>query len=280
MGRADEEGQTSLQLNGINGRTGQYLVPSMTVASAAADARAGMQGAAAPVPQALGLPAGADVSKLAHVGWAVIFAPSISEEIKEALRPLLERRRVEADALFRVFDYASGQAASDWLGKKGVGAGVIQPENVPYYLLIVGSPEEIPFEFQYGLSLEYAVGRITFDSAAEYAAYARSLIAYEDASDLAISREIVYWATRHAGDGATQLSADLLVQPLNEGVAPVASVASRLKFRSSSFIGMSATRNALLQVFEREAAPALLFTASHGMGFEKGDALLRDSQGA
>jgi hypothetical protein len=94
---------------------------------------------------------------------------------------------------------------------------------VPYYLLLVGGPDAIPFDFQYTLDIDYAVGRLCFDTAEEYHCYADSVVAYETAAAVPNAREVVYWATRHDGPGqdrdpATQLSADWLVTPLAEGV--------------------------------------------------------------
>ena len=59
------------------------------------------------------------------------------------------------------------------------GPGTPIPSKVPFYLLLVGGPEAIPFEFQYGLALNHFVGRIAFDTAQEYARYAETVVAAE-----------------------------------------------------------------------------------------------------
>ena len=46
----------------------------------------------------------------------------------------------------------------------------VDPTCVPYYLLVVGCPARIPFGFCRELSVEYAVGLLSFDTAAGYAA--------------------------------------------------------------------------------------------------------------
>ncbi|NTU85581.1 MAG: hypothetical protein HGA45_40540, partial [Chloroflexales bacterium] len=59
--------------------------------------------------------------------------------------------------------YRDGEAQADWLARYGVGAGNIEPAKVPYYLLLVGSPEEIPYSFQYQLELsQTGVQRLIF----------------------------------------------------------------------------------------------------------------------
>ena len=100
---------------------------------------------------------------------------------------------------------SAGNRPTAW----GTSAGNLDPAIVPYYLLLIGPPNLIPFEFQYLLGIEYAVGRLAFDKAEEYERYARSTIAYENAKSVPNAKEINYWGTRHLGDGATNLSASL-----------------------------------------------------------------------
>ena len=79
--------------------------------------------------------------------------------------------------------------------RHGISAGNVDPEIVPYYLLLVGPPDLIPFEFQYLVGIEYAVGRVTFATPDEYERYARSIVDYEESQAVPNSREIVYWGT-------------------------------------------------------------------------------------
>ena len=116
----------------------------------------------------------------------MIFACGADPAIYEALSPLLKLRKQQAGERYREYvgpaayrSAAAGRTAEskqDFLGRNGAGPGPVDPQVVPCYLLIVGDPDSISFQFQYRLDVQYAVGRIHFDCVAEYAAYAESVV--------------------------------------------------------------------------------------------------------
>jgi hypothetical protein len=290
-----------IYLNGINALTGQYLALPLSLADAAALARG-----TPPDRERVGwfrrlldrfrgrffgLPMETDPRDVAGAGWAVVFGADTPADVRAALQPLIDHRgrQVPPDRC-KVLEYRPGQSREDWLRQYGARGADVEPTRVPYYLLLVGGPASIPFEFQYLLDIDYAVGRLAFDRPEQYAQYASSVVAYETAPAVPNGREVVFWGTRHDNDPATAMSADYLVRPLYaglpaaEGNAPQPAVAERLRFRSRCFKPDDSTRANLAEVLHGrgpQAPPALLFTASHGMGgWPKGDPRQRPAQGA
>ena len=86
---------------------------------------------------------------------ACVFAKDADPAIKKALEPLLAHREAQAKRLFKVFEGNSGLSArattrGNGSSARAPGSRSVDPEHgVPVYVLLVGSPEEIPFEFQY-----------------------------------------------------------------------------------------------------------------------------------
>ena len=292
---------SQIVVNGIDAASGQYMIPPMEIAelaerirsspvdpAVAARLSASLQSETDPH---LGLPFTVRPEVVAEAGWGLVFHADEAADVRAALEPLFEHRRtrIKNDSIVRKLkDYRSGDDVAGFLARHGVGQGSVQPEKVPFYLLVVGSPSRIPFEFGHQLDVEYCVGRLHFDTAAEYSAYVKSVIDYENAASVPNSREAVFWSPRHALDGATQLSADKLVLPLVDGVAaqdgqaPEPSVLALTNFRSRKLWKEGATKQALLDTLTAAGGtrPAFLFTASHGIGFKKDHASQRDAQGA
>ena len=234
-----------------------------------------------------GLPFGINDKDVAESGWGVVFPVGTPDEVRAGLRPLLELRAEQAGGLYKELEYRPGETREVWLARDKAQGSDVEPGRVPYYLLLVGHPTEIPFEFQYEVDVDYAVGRLAFDDPADYAKYATALVEYESGGTVSVAREVVYWGTRHPADMATQMSADHLVTPLADGEAADGAVAVReptakkYGFASRVFKGAAATKAALLDVLRGRERPALLFTASHGMGgWPKGDPRQLAGQGA
>ena len=169
---------------------------------------------------------GRDPCDLAQVGWGVVFAHGCDTAVPEALSELLDHRRRQATALnpsfYREFcgedGYRPGESKSQFLARHGAEPGPVDPEKVPYYLLLVGSGREIPFAVQYQLDVQYAVGRLSFETPEEYRRYAAGVVAAET-SGVRRSRDLSFFAPQHAGDRPTELSRHELVEPLAQRLA-------------------------------------------------------------
>ncbi len=292
---ADEEKSSDeeLAINGIVADTGEPGIPPLTLKRLAAIVLRSPRDPAAEdelrewvdaylkkkAPR--GLKAGLDPRQLDEAGWGVIFAANDerADAIHEALKPLLEHRAAEARSCFREFrhqdGYSDGESKLDFLTRHGAGPGPADPANVPYYLLIVGSPRQIPYRFQYQLDVQYAVGRVDFDSLEEYRSYAEGVVAAE--RDVGLGRRATFFSVRNPGDKATRLMTDRLVEPLLGGF--------REKLPEWTFeerLAEEATKARLGEILQRGDGerPALLFTASHGMEYRVSDERQRERQGA
>ena len=295
-----------LFFNGIDADSGSYLVPPATTAELAAIALGGSveRGAAEEAllgdlakrlsdqKSHFGLKEGLDPAKLEEAGWGVIF-PAVdagSDEEKrqaaiyDALRPLLELRRAQASAnnerYYREYrgdsGYRRGETKQQYLARFGVGAGPADPDKMPYYLLIVGSPQVIPFHVQYQIDVQYAVGRIDFDTVEDYANYARSVVAAESGG-AARAREVAFLGVANADDPATRLSREHLVGPLADLVERRPDLAG---WRVRRCFDQQADKATAARLIGGAETPALLFSASHGVGFRKGDPRQARHQGA
>lgn len=231
-----------------------------------------------------------DPNKLEEAGWAILFPATVDPAVRAALEPLIEHRRQQVGdpRLFKVFEKASGYQPGDttvtWLNRFNVGLAVVDPLlGVPLYLLVVGSPEEIPFEFQYLLDAYWSVGRLHFETPAEYRAYAEGVVAYETASAVPHAKRMAMFSVRNPGDRATALLMDQVAAPLVQGTSTARPLGERQGFQRQVLLGEDATKDNLAALLRGQApggAPALLFSGSHGVGFAADNPQQRAAQGA
>lgn len=247
-----------------------------------------------------GLTAGYDPRRLEQTGWAIIF-PELKghatlngedakaharryAEIREQLAPLINRRKAQASRidelrfkeltlyLFEREGRVRAENRYEFFRRQRPpvdGNAAVQPDNFPYYVLLVGGPDEIPYRLQYQLDVQYAVGRVHFDTVEEYGRYAKSVVEAEK-SETTRRRRVALWGPRTRGDMATELSADHLLKPL--GTWLESKLFTEKGFRrdagawtlDADAVG-SGTKARLAARLGGAETPALLMTASHGL---------------
>jgi hypothetical protein len=228
---------------------------------------------------------------LRQAGWGMILPAAASQVwcqgLQDALAPLLQLRQAESGPYFALYagkdGYRLGDTARAFLKRPPRNADVASPADpestgVPYYLLLAGSPEKIPFSFQYQLDVQYAVGRIDFgDDWDAYRNYALNVVAAEQ-SDAPVSEPHgVFFAVQNRGDRASELSAEHLVAPLyrylsaRRGQGP---------WRFTHVASGDASKANLVDIMKRDPPPAFLFVACHGLEFDNEDRRQETDQGA
>jgi hypothetical protein len=256
----------SLLFNGIEVETGQYQVspidPERAVQLVVESGPSLVRGI---VKDLEAMPfEGMQPESLSEVGWGLVSTPGLDPSIRDALMPLMTHRAKAAQSSPRIFHYHPGDRAMTWLLRRRADSG-----PVPYHLLIVGGPEEIPFEFQQELSLTHSVGRLSFDTPEEYAHYVSRVLEYELGSRVLTPRRITYWSPRHSGDEVSKRINDQLIAPLHEGGPDKGErpIARLLRMEAQRFQGDEATTSRLSAVLKgRIGDPsALVFAAAHGV---------------
>jgi peptidase C25-like protein len=271
--------------NGIDGATGRYLLPPLIPAAVAI---AGLRDKIDPSelkrlaswiedravdedPKRQKRIFDGNPKDLAETGWGVILAHDVGRPVESALSKLLDHRKEAAtrnkkDDYFQIFRHEPGQTAAQFLTSHGVrsDAAVNPDRGVPYYLLLVGSPESLPFQFQYELDVNYAVGRIYFDETEDYRVYAESVVAAETRARR--PRQVALFGVRNENDPSTTQTADELIAPLGASLRD-----PKLDWPVDVYLGPPADRARLARLLGGSETPALLFTASHGVGFPLDD---------
>lgn len=216
---------------------------------------------------------------LSATGWGVIFLKDADPALREALGELLQHRRQQASQLsprhYHEFEYQPGENYLDFLSRYKAPEGETNPSAVPYYLLIVGSPVEIPFAFQYQLDINYAVGRIYFERLEEYACYAHSVVEAESGR-LILPRQAVLFGVVNPDNAVTRDLLRLLIDPVNTYLREKEPTWEVRAYKTAEETGKAR----LSAVLGGPETPAILLTSSLSMQFSSGDAYQRRIEGA
>lgn len=225
-----------------------------------------------PPPGARPLRPGLDHENLKEAGWGVVWAPGLDPRVRQALCPLLERRREQAGQLFQEVEAREGETYLQLLIRLGAAVAPIDPTKLPYYLLLIGDPTVLSFELQYQLDVSHAVGRLSFATPEEYGRYADAVVRAEDGARL--PRRVAVFSVRNEDDPATCSCNEHLAHPLANSLAEVPG------WTVDRWFDGDATRDNLHRILAGGSPPALLFTSGHGLMFYADDPLHATDQGS
>jgi hypothetical protein len=166
-----------------------------------------------------------------RVGWGIIL-PDVNGDGKdkalaldapECIRKLIAERskafaaqggvpvfRYRADldlGLLRRYAADGGESDPGFGGERGIG-----PNKVPWYLLIVGPPTDIPWRLQYRLQLDAYVGRLDLDPAG-LERYVDALLSDWTGSGVKRSKP-VFWAVDHGVKDITRVMRRTIAEKL------------------------------------------------------------------
>ena len=150
--------------------------------------------------------------------------------------------------------YYEDRSASDW--QIGLTPFGIAKDRLPRYVLIVGTPEQIPWSVQYSLSIRHAVGRLPFDGH-DLDSYVTAMLDGEDgwASDPTdVTAPVVWTVDRGAGD-ITRLMRSTLTAPLVKAFTGTLPGLKTIDDRQATGAGLVAAL---------AAKPTVVITSSHG----------------
>jgi hypothetical protein len=201
-----------------------------------------------------------DMGDPTAVGWTYLISSHEPERdrIAKAIEPLAKRRGMKNPAAPFEFDGRPPEEWTDWLLEH---YWKLEGE-APHYVLIVGTPERVPFHFQALLDSVAAVGRLAFDDVSDLSAYVEKVIRVEEDSARACANEAVVFSTDGGLGDPTYYSRRYMAEPIAQQVGRAGS-------RVAKLVSEDATRDGLLTTLDARR-PALLYSASHGAGLPLG----------
>lgn len=194
------------------------------------------------------------------VGWSYLVHkhdPNL-EEIKRIMFPLAVHRGMANPNEPLLFEGDTWNEWNNWIEFEYEGLelmGKIQPQ----YILLVGSPQAIPFEFQTVLDIAANVGRVHFDDLKDLETYVDKLIRLETQSAPVVDKEVLFFGPNAGQGDATFYSHEFMVKPLRDHTR------DSIGFDVHTLLDFKATKDNLMNALTTRK-PALVYTASHGLG--------------
>ena len=137
----------------------------------------------------------------------------------------------------------------------------VSRECIPYYLLICGLPDQVPWELQYVLNAHYAVGRLPL-SGSELENYVNALRSDWKASGTDVRRALI-WAVNQGGDDITSLMRDVIADTIYNKLSQDKDLNGGVQFLD----GAGAATAAGLVKGLSNSKPAVVITTSHGQTY-------------
>lgn len=184
--------------------------------------------------------------------WGLIVPADQRDELVAALAPLIALRTEQMGRAPHVLIVEPGtcraaSAVQRWLD---VHWRSLRRRRQPMYLLIAGDLDAVPQTVQRIAAREADVGRIAFDTLAEYAAYAEKVVRHHHARSTHLPGARLFCAPT---DPATALAESALIDP------------SEAWLRGEAECFSDVQRVATLDAALRDPHPSVLLTASHGL---------------
>ncbi|HEY6407102.1 MAG TPA: hypothetical protein VIY29_06530 [Ktedonobacteraceae bacterium] len=236
------------------------------------------------VTESLGPPADADPAdwRDPSVGWGLILPerPGLSSDelstgsdAPESIRQLLKQRNNAPVFRYRpaspnrftlLRNYAAGKDISiDPAVPSGVGT-----DALPQYLLIYGSPAQIPWDFQYVLNATCAVGRLDLEGDALENYIQALLNNWQNASSQI--DQAVMWAVDFGAGDISHLMRNAIAASVYEAWNLDPTLHDKAVFFDGSTPGAQANAASLIAALSAKK-PALIVTTSHGQTGPLGD---------
>jgi hypothetical protein len=210
----------------------------------------------------------------ARVGWGLVLPhnPNLTaadtaagKDAPPVLQALVAERGADGTAA-PVYRYMPSTAHRGFLRRDGADIPIsmapkgTQPGAIARYLLIYGSPQEIPWEVQYQLNAVCAVGRLTLTGDALEHYVTAMQAGWKDAA--ASADAAVVWSVDHGPDDITNLMRLAIAERVVEKLRGDAQLQPKLEYLNGSVAGSATAAKLGAALAARK--PGLVVTTSHG----------------